>query len=376
MDKQKSFKWPERFSSAAWTGVGMQVAKGWTSVLAKDTGMKINIACTSDTVNRFKWLHYGIVNITGGGTAEVSQVLEGDRRYGNRDTGAFAVRAVWVGSKTNSGFMVRGDSYIKDIYDIKPGVKVVDMRSYLASQRIVEAFLAWAGIDDCEKEVNWVQAHSSDEKAQLVVDGKADVCFAVPSSPSIYKAEKNPYGIRWIDLNADKDPEGAKRFHKKELLIDFAPMFSGVQSCVGRWGSVGTGLLCCRADASIDLMYNLAKWLDENWTRYKDNHVWLEQVTRKNLMLELDKTFIPCHDGLIKYLKELKLWTDAHQKRHEENVKLVNRYCEASEKAMLMADEKEIWVSPENPEWVKLWEDYKKELGIPVCDMLPSLHKG
>ena len=397
MVERDGYNWPENFSAGVLTGIsGLEmenVYRKWTGALAEDTGIKVHIAYTANKVDKFKWLHSGIVDITDGGQHEVSRVLEGDRRfgkieycgqnygrraavYGNRDCGAFQVRKAWVHSKYDSGYMVRGDSYIKDVYDIKPGVRMVDMRPYLSSQRNLEGLLAWAGIQDPENDVTWVPAHNTEEKIQLVVDGKADICFAIPSAPSTYKAEENPHGIRWIDLNDEKDPEGAKRFNEKYMLISFGPMFRGVTSCKGHWGTMGADVFCCHADADTEFIYNLAKWMDESWARYKDLHFWLEQMTLKNLMKELDTTFIPCHDGLIKYLKELGLWTAAHEERHKVNVDLVTRYCVATQEAQWLADEKQIIVAAENPEWVELWENYKKEQDLPICQALPSLGKG
>jgi hypothetical protein len=392
--KKDNYKWPEHFTLAVLMAPGLEVAnvgKAWTPLLAKDTGMQVHLAHTTDKVNKFKWLHLGIADMADGGQHEVSRVLEGDRRYGvieycgqnfgrravvygNRDCGAFPFQAVWVHSKYDSGFMVRGDSKIKDVYDIKPGIRVVDMRPYLASQRNIEGLFAWAKID--EKDVVWVPAHNTEEKVRLVVEGKADIAWVIPSAPSTYEAEKNPHGIRWIDLNSDKDPEGAKRFREKYLLIGFGPMIRGVASARGHWGTVGTDLFCCHANADAEFIYHLAKWMDENYPRYKDLHYWLPAMSRQNLMEELDTTFIPCHEGLIKYLKELGLWTPEHEKRNRQNAELVDRYCQATEEAHRLADEKGIIVAAENQTWVDLWEDYKKKLDLPVCDILPSLHKG
>lgn len=386
-EKAKVYHWPEHFDVGVLKKPGLDtpnVVKKWTSVLAEDTGMKIHLAYSDDysKATKYKWLRYGIVDIADGGTADFSEMLEGGRHFGNRDTGPFQVRAIWIHSKYDAGYMVRGDSYIKDIYDIKPGIKVVDMRSHLPPnsplQRNLQGLLAWAGINNLENGVEWVKAASTEDKAQLIVDGKADIAYAVTTSPATYEAEKNPYGIRWIDLNPEKDPEGAKRFREKSPMIpdQFAPMFRGVQSCRGHWGLVGTDHLCSREDADTEFIYNLSKWLDENWTRYKDMHPWLEHTTRKNLMEKLDTTFIPCHDGLIKYLNELGLWTSAHQKRQEENLDTMTRYCKASQNAMWLADEKSIVVSPDNAEWVELWENHKREQGLPVFENLPSLRKG
>ncbi|MFA5315901.1 MAG: TAXI family TRAP transporter solute-binding subunit [Dehalococcoidales bacterium] len=375
---KKDYNWPENFTVGVLPAVGgletPNVVKKLAQVLTEDTGMNVRLAYAPDKATKFKWVHHGIADMADGGTSEYGQVLEGVWNYGNRDNGAFPLRIAWVFSKYDAGFIVRGDSHIKDIYDIKPGVKVVDMRSYLPSQRNIEGLLAWAGIQDPEKDINWVPAKNADEKIQLIIDGKADVAFALPTAPSTFVAEKSPHGIRWIELDPDKDPEGAGRLSEK-YISTFGPMFRGVPSANGICSTVGTDQFCCHANADTELIYNLVKWLDENWARYKDLHLWLTQTTRQNLMEKLDITCLPCHEGLIKYVKELGLWTDAHEKRNKENEDTVARYCEASQAAMWLADEKGIVVNRDNPEWVTLWENYKKELGLKPFDFLPSLGK-
>jgi len=59
---------------------------------------------------------------------------------------------------------------------------------------------------------------------------------------------------------------------------------------------------------------------------------------------EIPHTFIPMHEGLIEYMKELGLWTKAME-RHKNNIELITRYYEANEDAIEMADKKKIWVS-------------------------------
>ena len=90
-------------------------------------------------------------------------------------------------------------------------------------------------------------------------------------------------------------------------------------------------------------------------------------------MEELNRTFLPCHEGLIRYLKELGLWTKAHERRQKQNVDLITRYCEANASAIELADDKRVFVSAKNPEWVEFWENYKKELGLPRFQFSGSL---
>jgi hypothetical protein len=75
--------------------------------------------------------------------------------------------------------------------------------------------------------------------------------------------------------------------------------------------------------------------------------------------------FVPLHDGTVKYLKEKGLWTDAHEKRRQQQIELIDQYIEAYQTAIDTADEKGINVDPTNEEWLELWTNYKKELGLP-----------
>jgi hypothetical protein len=373
MPSKERYCWPDSIRVIGWTGLGVNIYNAWVPKICKDTGMRPRIANTKDSLERFKYTKLGLFDMTAGGTTETSLMMEGDRRFADRDTGPFQIRVVWVQSRGNSGIVVRGDSHIKNIYDIKPGVRVVDMRHYVASQRIQEACLAWAGIKDLEKDVQWVPAYSSEEKVQLIVDGKADMTHIVSSTVAVMRAEKNPYGLRWIDLNEEKDPEGAARFRAIDPLVSFGPMFNGPPSCIGVWGTIGTSLYITNEKTDAEYVYHLAKWMDENWPRYKDGHPWCKYMTRDNLMDELNHTFYPCHEGLIKYLKELGLWTADHDRRQKFNVGMVTRYCEANAAAIARADEMNLWVNHQNPKWIEFWENYKKEINLPKFRMFRNI---
>jgi hypothetical protein len=232
-----------------------------------------------------------------------------------------------------------------------------------ATSLIYEALLAWAKVS--KDDIVWVSPKGTEDKIRLVMDGRADLCFANPTSPEIWEADKEPPGIRWIALNAGEDPEGARRFQKIDPLINFAPIVNGVPSSLGVWGTGGVSLYTGRAATDRFLVYHLAKWLDNNWLKYRDLHSWNRYMTRQTLIDELNYTFLPCHEGLIIYLKELGLWTAAHERRQKENVILIERYCQAYRAAIDLADEKAIVVSPESNAWLTLWKHQRDSLGLP-----------
>jgi hypothetical protein len=58
------------------------------------------------------------------------------------------------------------------------------------------------------------------------------------------------------------------------------------------------------------------------------------------------------------------LWTPAHEARRQQNIDLINRWVEAYQAALDMADERGIEVTPENEEWLELWDSYKEDLPV------------
>lgn len=349
------FTWPEELVTVAWSQLGRDILKSWTGLLAADTGMRVRYDGSLDTV----------FDLAVTGNTKAAQILSGERRSEKRGAAPFPMRLVWPQSRTNSGYFVRGDSKIKTIYDIKPGCRVVDMRGYVASQKILDGLLAWAGIGDIEKDIDWVPASDATHKTKLVVDGEADLAFGVPSSPSMHRAEQNPHGIRWLDCNWEKDPEGARRFLEVDPLLGFGPMRGGVASCQGVWGTSGSSLYCANAATGADLIYHLTRWLDENYPRFKDAHPWNLTCTREILQDELKHTFIPLHEGTIRYLRELGEWTEQLERRQRRNLDLLDRYLEVDREALALAAQKDITVADDSPDWRELLSQQHREAGLP-----------
>jgi hypothetical protein len=367
------FKWPKRFNVINWAGMGYESTKSWSELFEKDTGVKVHVAPEFDTVNRFRWLGMGMFQLTGGNHSETSQMLMADRKYATRDGGPIPVRSVWVHSKNNSGFFMRGDCKMKTPYDIKPGTKMVHM-TYVANTRVVEGLLAWAKVK--REEIDWIPANNSVENYKLVLEGKAELGFSFPNSPTMREAEKHPKGIKWMVLDAAMDPDGARRFQTIDPLIRFGIIpEGGVKSAAGVPSTEGIVYEVTLATTDPAFVYNLAKWFDLNFKRIQKRHPDNTFKNRETLARGLRYTYIPCHEGLIEYLKELKIWTKAHDIRQKENTALIDRYRESYPKAIEQADDKQIVVDPKNPDWQKFWAEYKKKLKIPdfkLFDDLPA----
>ncbi len=364
------FVWPEKITVASGSGVGAEVISSWGSLLAADTDMGVRIALSANTAERMKWVGLGLAELTAGGTGNSGMLLQAEGPYAARDAGPYQIRAVWAQSSSASGFFTRGDSALVTPRDIVPGTRVVDM-TYVASQKIVTGLLAWAGVGT--DDVVWVPASDAKEKNRLILEGAADVAFGTPTATSMYQAEESPHGIRWLDLNADADPEGAARFLEVDPLIGFTPIPMGVPSSIGVWGAGGTSFYCATDTLDAGLVYHVAAWLDGNWARFKDAHAWNQYMTRQIVIGELGHTFIPLHRGLVDYLDQLGLWTKANEKRQRANVDLVTAYCDAWREALDLADEQALAVAADNQAWLDLWAVVKQRRGVPPVRMFLGL---
>jgi hypothetical protein len=363
VSRRSDYKWPKQLNLISWIPVGVDIAHSWGDLLQEDTGMRLHIAGEYDTVDRYRWLgRMKLFEMTSSGNFETGQMLMADRKYAVRDGGPFKLRTVWTASKGNSGFFLRGDTKIRTPRDIKPGTKIARLAT-VQSERY-DGLLAWAGVNP--EDVVWVDVKDIKENAQVIVDGKADLAFSYPTSLVVIEAEKNPHGLSWLDLNAEADPEGAKRFRKIDPQATFGPFYSGVESGTrvagggGTWCITGINFEQTRADVDPQLVYNLAKWFDENYERFKDKHPFNRFRNRGTLVEGLKNTFLPCHEGLIVYLKEIGVWTKAHDIRQKENENLVDAYAEGYLECMRQADEKKVWVARENDEWINFWNAYRK----------------
>jgi len=337
-------------------------ALAWSTPMAEDTGMTMRISAEGNQLKRYTYVKNGVFFSCA--VAGLKYMFEAENEWAVRDSGPWPARAFWISGVAYSGFAVAGDSDIKTPHDIKPGTKMGFFTfAGPLGRMLLEALLAWGEVSP--DDVEWIPVGNIAAAAQFLIDGKVDIIYAYPATPANYEIEASPRGLAWIDMNSDTDPEGAARYQAKFPSQGFSPCEGGVPSAIGIWMQGSIAPYPVRASDDTELIYQMVKWLDENYDRYKDATPQMVTVNLGNVVRFSERDFVPLHDGVIKYLKEKGLWTDAHEKRHQQNVELIDRYIEAYQTAIDLADTKGIKVDPTNEEWVSLWTNYKSELGLP-----------
>ncbi len=311
----EEWQWPRKLILLApgTTSSGYITALAWSTPLVEDTGITVRIVAEGLRTLRLQWLQQGTAFLSTE-AAGGKLLMEADAEYATRHGGPIHIRHFWVQGTHERSFTTQRDSEYKTPRDIKPGTRIVDLVFMPAYEE--DDLLAWAQVDP--EDIIWVPAANMPQMAKHIMDGTADICFSSSSGNAMwYEAEAAPRGLNFIDMNPEADPEGAARYWAIEPEDILAPMTTGVPSSVGKWGIVSISSYVVVASADEELVYHLMKWLHENHDRYKDAHPAAKDMTVDNILLLAETNFSPLHDGGVRYLKELGMWTAEHQARQD-----------------------------------------------------------
>lgn len=359
------YEWPAvmKLGVTAIGGSSYASAAAWGIVMEQDTGMKIRLVPERSTVIQGRWLKEGKVDTTfNTPSVEGPEAMEAECGTGwdTRDGGPYQTRTVWLSNMSWWGFMVRGDSDIKTIYDIKPGTRIAYFTGSAGCVKTTFCLLDWLQLK--KEDIVEVPIAGFGASVKSVAEGKADVIYASTVASATFEAEANPHGIRWLPLDPKEDPEGYGRFKKNKRGVTLGVCPKGVKSAIGIPMIISPFVMCTTADKDTEFIYHLAKWLHENFDAYKDKHPNCPQMSIELFRDWLDISYLPVHDGTIKYLKEVGIWTADDDARQKYNVDLVDKYIKAYAEAIKAADEQEIMIESKGEKWCELWAGFKKDL--------------
>jgi TRAP transporter TAXI family solute receptor len=366
------FTWPEALHFAATGSSGEAKMTSWASVMEADLGGPlVRVATEAAWTNTYRDMAAADMVLSQLDNATFSDCVQGVKEYASADGGPWMAGLVWVDSLAATGFMVRGNSAMHVPEDIKPGTKIAIWNDNVGTMAPFLSLLAWAGVS--KDDIVWVNTGDYNMCVQAVIEGRADLCMAAPVIPAVMEAAAAPGGIRYISMNPQEDPEGAKAFLALSPLYSFGPIPAGPASAVGTWAVVSYKYLASNMSTDPELVYNMAKWLDENYDKYKDSYSSNTNMTLQDLIKVLQTTYIPVHPGLVKYLKEKGIWNADYENRNQTNIALLQRYCDAYAQASDLASKQGMQVNASSNSWIAFWENYKAAMGIPLIRMHVSL---
>jgi len=345
-------------------GVAYAAALAWSTPLGDDTDMKVRVVSVDSGTVQHRYLADGrFFAAVLGPTDQNLRATTPD--LAERDMGAKQWRIVYSFSKVNMGYAMRGDSDINSPYDLK-GKKITWISTWgEPAKDLSRAILRWGNISD--DEVTWVPVAAALDCAPAIRDGRADVTFESSTAGAWwYDVEASPHGLKWMNLDAKEDPEAAARFEEVfPAAVTWGTIDVGVPSSLGVKSAVAIGSYETIDTYDEETVYHVAKWLHENYDRFKDANPTCLSMTIDNLMVLAETSFLPIHEGTVRYLKEVGMWTDANETRQQQNIDLLTKWVDAYQTAIEMADDKGIPVSAESDAWFELWTEYRDSLSYP-----------
>jgi uncharacterized protein len=363
--QDKKFEWP-RFFNVITPSVGTanhSLAVAWTAEFSNDTGSRARVLPAPNGYARTEWLNSKEGRLSLYQPSDYFDQLDAVEGYASRIAGPSDTRLINMNLVTGWGYMVRGDSNIKTIEDIKPGIRIV---YYAGSSFILagmDALLAYRGLT--RKDVQLVEVGSYGANTNVVVEGRADVTFTSPISGPSYQAEAAPNGIRWLEIpSRDKNPEAFDRYRAIQPGYLLEKTKAGVKSAIGVQMDHAYQANHVLASDDPEFVYQLAKWMDDNYDKYKDkfNHAHMMNVNNLVAFLEAG-ALAPLHEGTIRLLKEKNLWKPQYQARQDKLVELATKRVALYKEALEAATDKGLSTVPGNKDWVALWAEFRKKSG-------------
>lgn len=328
-----------------------------TEAITEHSGQKFRLLPASTDTARMSALRSGAVPILtiGGGATFASA---GRAEFAEMGWGPQDVNIVWCPAITGITLMVRGDSGLKSVADLK-GKKVAYVEGSPGLNVQITAHLAFAGLT--WKDVEVVNVPSYAAGCEGVISGLLDAAITVPTASFARRLEASKYGIGYIALPFN-DEAGWKKAAK------VYPFWAKYKATNGAGVSPEKPLMCATyanpiaitmANQDPDLIYWYVKNLAESYPIYaKKSAVMKENWTVQWCLDLINNTAIPVHPGAIRYWKEVGKWTPAMDKRNQELIAHKQALVELWRKALTTAGKK-----AKGDGWVKYWQEVRTQAG-------------
>lgn len=305
----RTFGWTAYGTTSA--GYAVSVAIG--NALA-DEGYRLRVIPAKNDVSRLTPLRAGQVQFSATGIGTYL-AQEGVLEFSARRWGPQPVRmllASW--SDVNIGLVTTArDAGIETAADLR-GKRVAWVVGAPALNQNMTAWLAFGGLtwDDVVR----VEASGWKASVQGMIDGAIDAAIASTNSSMLYQLEGSPRGLRFVP-GPLSDTEGWKR------LLQHGPWFAPLTATSGiglspeqplEGASYGYPILITYADRSDQAAYDLIRMLDQKFDGYKDAHSSAIGFAIDRQVLDW---IVPYHDGAVRYLSEIGVWTDVHEAHNQ-----------------------------------------------------------
>jgi len=238
----------------------------------------------------------------------------GQKPYREATKKVRAIARIWV---LPYAYMVKANSGIKTVADLKGKRVVVKVKTNVSLRRLNQTILSTAGLK--ESDVKAVDSGGVVKGINMVIEGRVDATPVAIAMPAMRKAHATvPGGLRIVALGSKATDElmnsgiaGSRTFMAKPNKR--RPFVVGATKVAAFDTYINAGVSVSDADA-----YKLAKTIHQNWKAMQKAYPPLRGVKASALAPATNP--LPYHPGAVKYYKEAGIWTAANDK-HQATLK-------------------------------------------------------
>lgn len=312
----------------------------------EDTAVRV---VTSDTaIGRLAPLSRGQAHFSRTGD-EYIFAFEGEYEFVDPGWGPQDLRVAWSPVAPH-GLAVPASSSIETFEDLE-GSDFPRITANPSVNNKLEAFLAYGGLtfeDTRQIELGY------GEQADAMDNGQLDVLFQQVYGPSLHELQSTT-PIRWLQLDESETEKLANL--ESVAPSTFVGEFSGAPG--QDEGEVGITMyypvpVITYADMNDLAVYETVNALVENFDEYKDSTATSQEWGIDNIALEPIQ--VPFHDGMIRFLEERDLWTEAAQTRQDQLVERGESLRQAWDEIVEDTDPDDLR---------EVWEERKSDIPLP-----------
>lgn len=337
---------------------------GWGPRLQNDLGTNVRVVPEDSEVQRHR-------RLTERRDLVLSSVSAAELRFQIQGIGHYATlppvpqRIIWHHNDTPWTFVVAGESDLYTMDDLnRDGLKVAQGQFSIPMMITVRDGLpAFLGLtpEEGAARFDYVAASSYVENCRAVVEGRADVAYCASVSSVLAEMEGAPGGIRWLSMDLDNEA-GWQGFLEHSPMAVPGPITMGVATARGVDGLASNFLYAAPADLDEALAYTLAKWFHQAFDSYKGSHPLSTRMSLEVFRDYLDRSPLPVHEGTVRYLKEIGVWTEEDDQWNQEAIEKMDSWMAARQAALEEARASGIQPSRNNEAFMALVEKHSQGL--------------
>lgn len=281
------------------------VAAGLAKVLQEQAGIRATMRPFSGSSVYLPMLQRGEVTLGLNTGIDSYLSYQGQPPYGER---LDQLRAVGAMFPLPIMYIVRADSGMRRVEDLRGQRVVIDYRAMAALKQLHTAILATGGLTP--EDVEPVVVAGLPEGIRMLTEGRADaVPTGIDTALALQAHSSIPGGIRYITMGADEDKLAEGMPGSLPVTAEPGSASAGITEPTRVAGTLD--YLNSSTHVPADTVYTIIKTIHENWSALQKDYPQLRDLAADDIAPS--SNFHPYHEGAIRYYREVGLWTEAHE---------------------------------------------------------------